>query len=52
MVELKERNQAIGEPINGDKRYWVSVQLGQDVPDDEVRALVSKSYHLVAEKYR
>ena len=52
MVELKERYQAIGEPFNGDKRYWVSVQLGQDVPDDEVRALVSKSYHLVAEKYR
>ena len=52
MVELKERYQAIDEPFNGDKRYWISVQLGQDVPDDEVRALVTKSYHLVANKYR
>ncbi len=52
MVELKERYQAIGEPFNGDKRYWISVQLGQDVPDDKVRELVSNSYRLVAQKYR
>ena len=50
MVELKERYQAIGEPFNGDKRYWISVQLGQDVPDDKVRELVSNSYRLVAQK--
>ena len=52
MVELKERYQAIGEPFNGDKRYWISVHLGQDVPDDKVRELVSNSYRLVAQKYR
>ena len=52
MAELKERYQAIGEPFNGDKRHWISVQLGQDVTDDEIRALVSKSHQLVANKYR
>jgi predicted DNA-binding protein (MmcQ/YjbR family) len=52
MVELKERYQAIGEPFNGDKRYWISVRLGQDVSDDKVRELVSNSYRLVAQKYR
>ena len=52
MVELKERYQAIGEPFNGDKRYWISVQLGHDVPDGKVRELVSNSYRLVAQKYR
>ena len=31
---------------------WISVQLGQDVPDDKVRELVSNSYRLVAQKYR
>ena len=52
MAELKERYQAIREPFNGDKRYWISVQLGQDVTDDEIRALVSKSHQLVANKYK
>lgn len=52
MGELKERYQAIGEPFNGDKRYWISVQLGQDVPDDEVKILVRKSYELVKSKKR
>ena len=52
MAELKERYQAIGEPFNGDKRYWMNVQLGQDVTDDEIRALVSKSHQLVANKYK
>ncbi len=47
MVELKERYQAIGEPYNGDKRYWMSVELNGDVGDDELRALVRKSYQLV-----
>ena len=52
MVELKERYQGIGEPFNGDKRHWISVHLGEDVPDDVVKALVSKSHGLVADKYR
>ena len=52
MGELKERYQVIGEPFNGDKRYWISVQLGQDVPDDKVKALVRQSYQIVKSKKR
>ena len=52
MVELKERYQAVGEPYNGNKQHWISIQLGQDVLDNEVRALIRKSYELVARKYR
>lgn len=52
MVELKERYQGIGEPFNGDKRHWISVQMGQDVPDDVVKALISKSHGIVSDKYR
>ena len=50
MAELKENYKAIGEPFNGDKRHWISVQLGQDVSDDEMKALVRKSYELVKSK--
>ena len=52
MGELKESFQAVGEPFNGNKKYWITVQLGQDVSDDEVRALVRKSYELVKSKKR
>jgi len=52
MEELKERYQAICEPFNGDKRYWIGVQLGKDVSDDEVKALVRMSYELVKSKKR
>jgi len=50
MTELKERYQAIGEPFNGDKRYWISVHLRQDVTDEELKRLVRKSYELVKRK--
>lgn len=52
MAELKERYQAIGEPFNGDKRYWISVEVNSDVDDDALRALVKQSYELVKTKKR
>ena len=52
IAELKDRYEAVGEPFNGNKRHWISVQLGQDIPDDEIRALVRNSHELVAKKYR
>ena len=47
MAELKERYQAIGEPYNGNKRYWVSVNLNSDVDDTVLKRLVMASYELV-----
>lgn len=47
VIELKERYEAIDEPYNGNKKYWISVGLGKDVSDDEVKTLVRKSYELV-----
>ena len=47
MVELKEQYQAISEPYNGDKRYWVSIQPNMDFPDDGLKELVRKSYEMV-----
>ena len=47
MAELKERYQAIGEPYNGNKRYWISVSLNSDVDDAVLKRLVKASYELV-----
>ena len=47
MAELKERYQAIGEPFNGDKRYWISVDVNNDGDDNTLKSLVMQSYQLV-----
>ncbi len=52
MAELKERYQAIGEPFNGDKRYWISVEVNSDVDDDTLKTLVKQSYQLVKSRKR
>ena len=52
MAELKELYQALGEPLNGDQRYWISVQPNMDLPDEELKELVRKSYEIVKSKRR
>lgn len=47
MAELKERYQAIGEPYNGNKSHWISVNLHSDVDDSLLKQLVKTSYDLV-----
>ena len=47
MGELKARYQGIGKPYNGNKRHWISVQLGSDVDDALLKQLVLNSYNLV-----
>ena len=50
--EMAELNQAIGEPFNVDKRYWISVQPNMDINDEALKELVRKSYEIVKAKYR
>ncbi|MBP5337998.1 MAG: MmcQ/YjbR family DNA-binding protein [Prevotella sp.] len=52
MTELKEKYQAIGEPFNGDKRYWISVQPNMDLSDEELKDLVRNSYEIIKSKKR
>lgn len=47
IVEFKERYQAIGEPFNGNKRHWMSVEMNSDVNDTMLKQLVRASYDLV-----
>ena len=52
MAELKEHYQAVSEPFNGDKRYWISVQPNMDIYDETLKELVRKSYEIVKAKYK
>jgi len=45
---LRETYDGIGHRSHLDRRYWISVDLGADVPADEVRALVAHSWDQVA----
>ena len=52
MAELKEHYMSVGEPLNGDKRYWISIQPNMDLPDDVLKELVCKSYEIIKGKRR
>nr|WP_284732136.1 MmcQ/YjbR family DNA-binding protein [Sphingobium nicotianae] len=44
---LRERYQGIGHRSHLDKRFWISVDLASDVPEEEVARLVDQSHDLV-----
>ena len=48
IAELKEKCNGIGNPYNGNPKYWISVKFNSDVPDSLLKELVRKSYDLVA----
>lgn len=49
IAALKEKYSGIGDPYNGNPKYWISVEFNSDVPDAKLRELVRNSYDLVVE---
>ena len=47
-VALRGAYDAVREGYHLNKRHWVTVTLGRDLPDDLVLGLVEKSYELVS----
>lgn len=46
-LELQANYLGIKPGWHMNKKYWISVYFGQDVPDDKIRELVRKSYDTV-----
>ncbi|MGA0600531.1 MmcQ/YjbR family DNA-binding protein [Caulobacter sp. KR2-114] len=44
---LREQYAGVGHRSHLDRRFWICVTLGSDVPDAEVERLVAQSYDLV-----
>jgi predicted DNA-binding protein (MmcQ/YjbR family) len=44
---LRETYAGVGQRSHLDPRFWICVDLGSDVPDDELRRLIEASYDLV-----
>jgi predicted DNA-binding protein (MmcQ/YjbR family) len=47
IAELTERYHGIDPPYNGSAKYWIGVRFNDDVSDEQIRALVRRSYELV-----
>lgn len=45
--ELKARYSAVDDPYNMSPRHWINVRFGDDMPDTEIKRLISDSYRLV-----
>ena len=46
---LREEYEGVGHRSHLDRRYWISVNLDADVPQDEIERLAGHSYALVCE---
>jgi predicted DNA-binding protein (MmcQ/YjbR family) len=47
---LREQYAGVGHRSHLDRRFWISVTFGSDVPVDEIERLVAQSYDLVCAK--
>ena len=48
MIEiLQEQYSSVGHRTHLDHRHWISVDLGGDVPAEEIERLSGSAYHLV-----
>ena len=48
--ELRERYEGVGPGWHMNKRHWISVRFGSDVPDGVLLDMVKDSYELAAAK--
>jgi predicted DNA-binding protein (MmcQ/YjbR family) len=44
---LREQYSGVGHRSHLDRRYWIAITLGADVPADEIERLIAQSYDLV-----
>lgn len=48
--ELKDKYRGIGNPYNGNPKYWISVAFNSDVSDTKIKELIKQSYELVVKE--
>lgn len=48
--DLRDRYEGVKPGYHMNKKHWISVCFNMDVPDDEIKNLVKRSYELVVSK--
>ena len=44
---LRAQYKGVGHRSHLDRRFWISIDLGSDVPSSEIKRLISHSYEVV-----
>lgn len=49
--EIRMNHSSVSPPLNQSLRHWIQLDLGGDITDREIYALVKRAYNIVKAKY-
>ena len=51
IARITERYSAVTTPVNKAMKFWLRVNLNEDMPDSEIYSCVRRAYEIIKEKY-
>ena len=51
IARITERYSAVTTPVNKAMKFWLRVNLNEDMPDREIYSCVHRAYEIIKEKY-
>lgn len=51
IARISERYSAVTTPLNKAMKFWLRVNLNEDMPDSEIYSCVRRAYKIIKEKY-
>ncbi|ROT18073.1 MmcQ/YjbR family DNA-binding protein [Muribaculaceae bacterium Isolate-110 (HZI)] len=51
IARISERYSAVTTPVNKAMKFWLRVNLNEDMPDSEIYSCVRCAYDIIKEKY-
>ena len=51
IAEITERYSAVTTPVNKAMKFWLRVNLNEDMPDSMIYSCVRRAYEIISEKY-
>ncbi len=48
---LRQKFAAVEPPLNPAMRFWIKLNLNEDIPDSEIYRYVNRAYAIVRDKY-
>lgn len=51
IVKITERYSAVTTPVNKTMKFWLRVNLNEDMPDSAIYSCVRRAYGIIKDKY-
>ena len=51
IADITERYSAVVPPVNKAMKFWMRINLNEDMPDKEIYSYVKRAYEIVRDKY-